>query len=99
MTEYIHSLDSSRPVTAGINVLLNVYAKMGFGVYKEKGEYKAEPLTVNKAYKQKKTGSDFFNAMTQKLGKLMFFMSKGKKGEQACCEAAKMVDVLGLNCR
>lgn len=97
MTEYIHSLDSSRPVTAGINVLLNVYAKMGFGVYKEKGEYKAEPLTVNKAYKQKKTGSDFFNAMTQKLGKLMFFMSKGKKGEQVCCEAAKMVDVLGLN--
>ena len=29
LTEFVHSLDNTRPVTAGVNVLLNVYASMG----------------------------------------------------------------------
>lgn len=96
LCEYVHQLDSFRPVTAGINVLLNVYAKMGFGVYKEKGEYIPEPLDCGKGYKEKKTGSAFFNAVTSKLGKLMFFMSHGKRGARAC-EGADSLDILGLN--
>jgi beta-galactosidase len=96
LTEYLHQLDDSRPVTAGINVLLNVYAKMGIGVYKDKGDYKPEPLNRKKGYKDKKTGSAFFNAMTSKLGKLMFFMSKGSKGDKACAGALPL-DVLGFN--
>ena len=63
LTDYIHILDSSRPVTAGVNVLLNVYTMLGIGVYKDKGEYKAEPLPKKGGYKEKKTGSAFFNAM------------------------------------
>lgn len=97
LTDYIHSLDSSRPVTAGINVLLNVYANMGLGVYKDKGDYRPEPLPRKGGYKEKKTGSAFFNAMAQKLGPLMFFMSKGTKGDKACIGAAEGLDVLGLN--
>lgn len=68
LTDFVHSLDATRPVTAGINVLLNVYANMGLGVYKDKGDYKPEPLPEKKGYREKKTGSAFFNAMTQKLG-------------------------------
>ncbi|MBD5549965.1 MAG: glycoside hydrolase family 2 protein [Lachnospiraceae bacterium] len=97
LTDFVHSLDDTRPVTAGINVLLNVYARMGLGVYKDKGEYKPEPLPEKGGYKEKKTGSAFFNAMAQKLGTLMFFMSKGKKGDKACFGAAKGLDILGLN--
>ncbi len=97
LTDYIHGLDPTRPVTAGINVLLNVYANMGLGVYRDKGDYKAEPLPRKGGYKEKKTGSAFFNAMAQKLGPLMFFMSKGAKGDQACLGAAGALDVLGLN--
>lgn len=97
LADFTRSLDSTRPVTAGINVLLNVYSSMGIGVYKQKGEYKAEPVTKNKRYKEKKTGSTFFNAMAQKLGALMFFMSKGKKGDRATRGAAEKLDVLGLN--
>ena len=97
LTDFVHSLDSTRPVTAGINVLLNVYARMGLGVYKDKGEYKPEPLPEKGGYKEKKTGSAFFNAMAQKLGTLMFFMSKGKKGDKACFGAAQGLDILGLN--
>lgn len=97
LATFTRSLDDTRPVTAGINALLNVFSSMGIGVYKQKGEYKAEPVTKIKKYKDKKAGSAFFNAMAQKLGALMFFMSKGKKGDRATKGAAEKLDVLGLN--
>lgn len=97
LTNFIHSLDDSRPVTAGVNVLLNVYANKGLGVYKDKGDYKPEPLPTKGGYKEKKSGSAFFNALANKLGSLMFFMSKGSKGDKACLGAANGLDVLGLN--
>lgn len=97
LTDFIHGLDDTRPVTAGVNVLLNVYANMGMGVYKDKGDYKPESLPRKGGYKEKKTGSAFFNAMAQKLGPLMFFMSKGSKGDKGCLGAANSLDVLGLN--
>ena len=97
LKDYINSLDKTRPITAGINVLLNVYARMGLGVYKDNKEYKAEALENNKKYKEKKSGSAFFNAMAQRLGKLMFYMSKGSKGDKACKDVAEVLDILGLN--
>lgn len=97
LTDFVHSLDDTRPVTAGVNVLLNVYANMGIGVYKDKGDYRPEPLPEKKGYREKKTGSAFFNAMTQKLGKLMFFMSDGRRGDKATLGAAAGLDILGLN--
>ena len=71
-------------------MLLNVYAKMGLGVYKEKGEYRPEPLELKAGYREKKSGSAFFNAMANKLGRLMFLMSAGKKGENAVKGAANI---------
>ena len=97
LTDYIHTLDDTRPVTAGVNVLLNVYTNMGIGVYKDKGDYKPEPLPQKKGYKEKKTGSAFFNAMAEKLGRLMFFMAAGKKGDRASKGAADGLDIIGLN--
>lgn len=98
LTDYVHSLDSTRPVTCGINVLLNVYTNMGMGVYKDKGNYKAEPLPPKtRGYKEKASGSAYFNMMAQKLGGLMFFMSSGKKGERASAPVAEKLDILGLN--
>lgn len=97
LTEFVHSLDHTRPVTAGVNVLLNVYSNMGMGVYRDKGDYKPEPLPRKRGYREKKTGSAFFNAMTQKLGKLMFFMAAGNRGDKACRGAADSLDILGLN--
>lgn len=96
LTEFLHSLDDTRPVTAGINVLINVYANMGLGIYKENKNYKPEPIKTNKKYKEKKTGSAFFNLMAQKLGGLMFFMASGKKGDKAL-KCADALDVVGLN--
>ena len=85
LTRFVHALDDTRPVTAGINVLLNVYAQKGIGVYKESGPYKPEPLPPKQPEEKKKeSGSTFFNMVTQNLGPLMFYMSKGKKGDAAC---------------
>ena len=97
MRDHIRSLDTSRPVTAGINVSLNIMAAKGVGLYKDKGEYKAEPLPEGHGYREKKTGSAFFNAVTQKLGRMMFFMSAGKKGDRVSSGAAESLDILGLN--
>lgn len=98
MADHLRSLDGTRPVTAGINVLLNVYASMGLGIYKQAGVYKEAPLPKRKkGYREKKVGSAFFNSMVQKLGPLMFFMSKGRKGDIACKGAAEKLDILGLN--
>lgn len=97
LKDYVKDLDDTRPVTAGINVLLNVYANLGMGVYKQKGEYQPVPLEKNKGYEDKLVGSAFFNMTAQKLGKLLFLMSKGKKGDRACKGAAENLDILGLN--
>lgn len=70
MRDTVHLLDDTRPVTCGINVLLDVYARLGIGVYSDKKEYKREPLPEGKGYKEKKSGSAFFNYWAEKLGKL-----------------------------
>lgn len=97
MRDYIKSLDDTRPVTCGVNVLLDVYARLGLGVYRDKGEYRPVPLPEDGSYKEKKAGSAFFNAIASKLGRLMFFMSKGSLAEKIVCRFAPSVDIVGLN--
>ena len=97
MRDLLHSLDPSRPVTCGINVLLDVYVKKGMGVYKDSGAYERKPLPEGCGYKEKKSGSAFFNYWACKLGGLMFFMSKGKTAEKVVADIAPSLDIVGLN--
>ena len=97
MRDLLHSLDNTRPVTCGINVLLDVYVRFGMGVYKDKGQYERKPLPEGRGYKEKKSGSAFFNYWACKLGGLMFFMSKGKTAEKVVKEIAPALDIIGLN--
>lgn len=64
MTEYIHSIDGTRPVTCGINIFFNFLSSMGFGVYSDK---KADAAIEN-AKKKKAVGSEFFNNMAGLFG-------------------------------
>lgn len=97
MWKFVKSKDT-RPVTCGVNLLIDVYAQLGFGIYKDKGEYKKEPLPDKiKRKKERKSGSSFFNAMAQKLGDLMFIMSKLKKAERIAKKVSENIDVVGLN--
>lgn len=97
MHAFVKSLDDTRPTTCGINVLLDVYAKLGIGVYRDKDEYSPTPLPEGRGYREKKAGSAFFNAFANKLGGLMFFMSKGRLAEKMTARIAPAVDILGLN--
>ena len=97
MRDLVRSMDDTRPVTAGINVLLDVYASRGIGIYKDKGNYRPEPLPENGCFKEKRSGSAFFNYWTEKLGGLMFSMSKGKTAERVVKNIAEKLDVTGLN--
>ena len=98
LTRYIHRLDHSRPVTCGINVLLNMCIRVGLGLYNIKGEYKPEPLPPKGTnYRENKAGSAFFNAMAQKLSWAQFVFSAGRGGDRACRGAADQLDILGLN--
>ncbi len=97
MRDLLHECDGTRPVTCGVNVLLDVYVKHGFGVYKDKGQYERKPLPEGKKYKDKKAGSAFFNYWASKLGWLLFKLSKGKTAEKVVRDFAPSVDVVGLN--
>ena len=74
-TEYLHSLDASRPVTCGINIFFNFLSSMGMGVYSdEKAEANARAAAQAaadasaKKPKKKAVGSEFFNTVAAKIG-------------------------------
>lgn len=64
MTRYLHKLDSTRPVSCGINIFFNFLSSMGFGVYSDK---KADQAMQN-AKKKKAVGSEFFNILAGVMG-------------------------------
>lgn len=86
MTNYLHELDSTRPVTCGVNIFFNFLSSIGFGVYSdEKAKKMAEQAAKNKenirAGKEKKklVGSEFYNTIagifgdhTMKLGATLY---------------------------
>lgn len=64
MTEYLHSLDVTRPVTCGINIFFNFLYSMGFGVYSDE---KAEKQSLEN-HKKVTVGSEFYNTLAGILG-------------------------------
>ena len=73
MTDYLHSLDGTRPVTCGVNIFFNFLSSIGFGVYSDdkakKEAAKAEKLkAAGKTVKKKSVGSEFFNDLAGLTG-------------------------------
>lgn len=98
LRDYMHELDASRPVTAGVNIALNIYNNKGKGVFVDEKPYEPVPLPPKtEGYVEKKTGSAFFNMMVGKMGGAMFYVSGGKKGDAQGAAIAPNLDVLGLN--
>jgi beta-galactosidase len=70
-TNYLHSLDPSRPVSCGINIFFNFLSSIGFGVYSdEKAKKEAASSAQNEKGKEKKkpVGSEFYNVLACMLG-------------------------------
>lgn len=74
MTEALHHLDGTRPVTCGVNIFFNFLSSMGFGVYSDsKAEKEAKAAAKRAAAgkaapKKKAVGSEFFNNLAGLLG-------------------------------
>lgn len=81
MTDFLHGLDDSRPVTCGVNIFFNFLSSIGFGVYSdEKAKKEAKRAEKakqrgEKAAKKKAVGSQFFNNLAGLLGDE--FMKRG----------------------
>ena len=97
MYDFIKDLDNTRPVTLGANLLICVYEKLGIGVNKDTGKYVKEPLKNNSKHKEKKSGSNFFNYLTQKIGDILFVVSKSRMADKIAKNISSRIDVLGLN--
>lgn len=81
MTEYLHSLDGTRPVSCGVNIFFNFLSSVGFGVYSDKKAKKEAEQSQKRAAagktaaKKKAVGSEFFNNLAGLMG--ADFMKRG----------------------
>lgn len=87
MTKVIKSIDDTRPVTCGINLIFNLLNSLGFGIYSDE-----------KARKGQKVGSEFFNDLTGKLGgRIMKLGAKLPGVNKKTKDAYAICDVAGYN--
>lgn len=94
MTEELHRLDASRPVTCGINIFFNFLSSMGFGVYSDK---KAD-AAVKDGKNKKAVGSEFFNSLAGILGsEFMKFGATLYPCDLKTKGAFSVMDVAGYN--
>jgi hypothetical protein len=91
MKKLIYEIDDTRPVTCGINLLLNGLASMGKGLYKDEG------MAVDKKTQNKTSGSTFVNIIMSKMGGIINSVSKGKKFDRATKDVFQVLDICGYN--
>ncbi len=101
MTEYLHSLDDTRPVTCGVNIFFNFLYSMGMGQYSDKkAEKNAKRLAeaAKKKKKKKANGSEFFNNLAGLFGaRFMKFGATLRGSDRRTRDAFAQMDVAGYN--
>ena len=95
MTELVHKADKSRPVTCGINLLLNGLTAMGKGLYQ--GDGMALSKNSSKSNKKKESGSTFVNSIMNNMGAILNFIGRLKKFDNATKEVFSVLDIAGYN--
>ncbi len=103
MTEFLHSLDDSRPVTCGINIFFNFLTSIGVGQYsdekaKKEAERAEKARAEGKQAKESSVGSKFFNDMAGLLGdEFMKRMATLPMCDAATRKAFANMDMAGYN--
>ena len=103
MTEFLHGLDDTRPVTCGINIFFNFLNAIGFGQYSDEkaakeAERNAKAKAEGKRAKERSTGSKFFNDLAGIMG--AGFMKTGAAlhgSDVHTREAFANMDIAGYN--
>jgi hypothetical protein len=94
MTDLVHGLDSGRPVTCGINLLLNGLVSMGKGLYKDDGGITTKQ---GEKGKDKTSGSTFVNMVMSRMGGILNYVGRLKKFDRATREVFALLDIAGYN--
>ncbi|MCR4902062.1 MAG: DUF4982 domain-containing protein, partial [Butyrivibrio sp.] len=98
-TEFLHELDSTRPVSCGINIFFNFLYSAGFGVYSDdKADKDAEDAAAAAKKENKPVGSEFYNTLagifgdtSMKVGATFFMCDVKTK------DAYANMDIAGYN--
>lgn len=89
MVGYCHFLDTTRPVTVGVNIFFNYLSSLGFGVYSDEKAEK-EP--------KKAVGSAFFNSLAGIFGSKFMKMGATLGGsDRKTREVFSKMDIAGYN--
>ncbi len=94
MTDLLHRLDGSRPVTCGINILLNGLVSMGKGLYQDEGR---RDVGSEKNDKKGTSGSTFINGVMSRMGSVINLVGRMKKFDQASKDIFGILDIAGYN--
>ncbi len=103
MTEELHRLDATRPVTCGINIFFNFLNSIGMGQYSDEKAAKEAQRAANakasgKKKKESATGSKFFNDMAGLLGADFMKLGATLHGSDATTrQAYARMDIAGYN--
>ena len=103
MTEFLHGLDDSRPVTCGINIFFNFLNHIGFGQYSDEkaakeAERNAKAKAEGKKAKERATGSKFFNDLAGIMGADFMKIGATLHGSDVTTrDAFAAMDIAGYN--
>jgi beta-galactosidase len=98
MAEFVHALDNTRPVAAGINLFLNGLVSIGKGIYSEEnGGRKESPKKKPAAKKEKLSGSAFINAVMNSIGVFMNYIGRLPFVDKATRDVFSVLDIAGYN--
>ena len=103
MTDHLHALDDSRPVTCGINIFFNFLNAIGFGQYSDEkaakeAERNAKAKAEGKKTKESSTGSKFFNDLAGIMGADFMKIGAALHGSDVKTrDAFAAMDIAGYN--
>ena len=93
MVDYVHTLDSSRLVTGGFNLMILTNSAKGKGIYNaEEGGRNNDDDN-----KMKSMNSTLFNLITYFVGSGMNKAANSKRSDQICSPSLDMLDIAGYN--
>ena len=92
MGDYVRSLDSTRAVTGGFNLMIIKNSADGKGIYKEEGGRED-----NNDQKMAGMNSTMFNFITSMVGSGMNKAANGKKADEATSPLLATLDISGYN--
>ena len=103
MTDFLHTMDDTRPVTCGVNIFFNFLNSIGFGQYSDEkaakeAERAAKAKAEGKKAKESATGSKFFNDMAGIVGADFMKIGATLKGSDVTTRKAfANMDIAGYN--